>query len=187
VKWISDAALDLVLDGIATSDEEAVCSQQPITYFNCAWGDLWLPSTVVVMGAIVHPPTDNGFIYECIVGGTTDATEPGWGAAQDVEFVDGTATWKTHENYVLASAPLTPANYLKSDGDIDGRKLHVGIISDVIVHTSGTVSHTALLDNVAQALLYVTTSETSLPSDNDVESGKVTILYELEIVVRDVS
>jgi hypothetical protein len=55
----------------------------------------------------------------------------------------------------------------------------------VTVHTDGTVSHTALIDNVNQDLKYVTVAETSLLGDNDVLSGRTTLLHEMVITVRD--
>lgn len=184
-KWIPDSYLDLVLDKIAASDEEVICNAQPVTYFNAVWPDLWVQGTTYVAGDIVYPPTQNGFVYECTVGGAAGAIEPGWGTAQDQTFSDGAVTWKTHENYALANAPLTPSEFTKANGTIDGRKLTVGQVMGTVTHTAGTVTHTALIQNSTEELHCVTTAQTTLGGDNDVEAGRSTLLFEFDIVLRD--
>lgn len=184
-KWIPDSYLELPLDEIAKSDEEAICNAQPTTFFNAVWPDLWIASTGYIVEDLIHPPTDNGFIYECIVPGTTGATEPGWGTVQDQEFTDGGVTWKTHENYALANSALTSGDFTKQDGDVDGRKLVIAEKSGIVTHTGGTVSHTALIEHALKVLHFVTTAQTTLGGGNDVESGRSTIFFEFDVTIRD--
>lgn len=184
-KWVPDSYLELILNEIKKSDEEAICNAQPTTYFNAVWPDLWLQSTSYNVGDLVHPPTQNGFIYECVVAGDSGATEPGWGTTQDQTFVDGTVTWKTHENYALANETLTPGDFTISDGDIDGRKLTVAEKMGAVTHTAGTVTHTALIEHATKTLHFVTTAQTTLGGNNDVEAGRSTIFFEFDIIVRD--
>jgi len=184
-KWLSDAHLDLILDSIALSDEQAICNAQPTTFFNAVWPDLWTASTAYIIGDLVHPPSDNAFIYECIVAGDSGGTEPGWGTTQDQEFTDGGVTWKSHENYSLVNETMVSGDYSKDDGDTDGRKLIVAQKMGVVTHTAGTVSHTALLEHATKTLHFVTTAQTTLGGDNDVESGRTTIFFTFDVVVRD--
>lgn len=184
-KWVPDSYLDFVLNEIKKSDEEAICNAQPSTYFNAVWPNLWIQDTAYVVGDLVHPPTQNGFIYECIGAGDSGSVEPGWGTTQDQEFLDGFCTWKTHENYALANEALAPGDYTLANGDVDGRKMTVAQKMGVVTHTGGTVTHTALIEHAAKTLHFVTTSQTTLGGGNDVESGRSTIFFAFDITVRD--
>lgn len=186
-RYTPDEILDLVLDAYMLADEQAVCNAQPTTYFNACWPDIWVAETAYAEGDIARPPTDNGFVYECTAaaGGVSGATEPPWGVVQDATFSDGTVTWKTHENYALINGAIDPEDKSKSDGSPDGRQLTIAQKMGVTIHTDGTVSHTALIDNVNGKLKYVTVSSTSLEGDNTVVSGRTTLLHEMTITVRD--
>lgn len=185
--YTPDEILDLIVDQYMLADEEAVCSSQPTTYLNACWPDMWVAETAYAEGSLVRPPTDNGFVYECPIGGggISGASEPPWGSAQDDEFTDGTVTWKTHENYALINASLDPGDKVKGDGPEDGRAITVAQKMGVTIHTDGAVAHTALIDTVNKKLKFVTTAATSLEGDNNVISGRTTLLHEMTIVVRD--
>lgn len=184
-KWVPDSYMDLMLIEIQKSDEEAVCNAQPTTYFNAIWPDLWIQSTTYSVGDAVYPPTQNGFIYECLVAGDSGAAEPGWGTVQDQEFTDGTVTWKTHENYALVNSLLVPGDKVLANGTVDGRKLTIAEKTSIVTHTTGTVSHTALLEHATKTVHFVTTAQTTLGGNNDVEAGRTTIFFEFDIAIRD--
>jgi len=184
-KWISDAHLDLILDEIMKSDREVVCSAQPLTFFNAVWPDLWIQETAYAEGDLVHPPTTNGFIYECTTPGASGSVEPGWTTLQDSTFSDGSVTWKCHENFSLASHTLVPGDIVKSDGDVDGRKITIAQKMGIVTHGDGTVSHTALIEIASKTLHFVTESETTLSGDNDVVAGRTTIFFEFDIDIRE--
>jgi hypothetical protein len=189
-RWIPQEYQDYVLDRIAESDEQCVCSAQPVTYWNACRGVLWTADTAFALGDVVYPPTPNGKVYECITAGTTGSSEPAWGTTQDDEFTDGTAEWRTHDNYALANASLSSGDFVKanategSDG-ADGRKLTVAQKIGVVTHTTGTVSHTAFILSTDHSIRAVTTASTTLSGDNDVESGRTTIFFEMKFVVPD--
>lgn len=176
--------LDLVIDSYMLADEEAVCSQQPTTYFHACWPSMWNAETSYNAGDTTRPPTNNGFVYECVTAGTSGATEPPWSEVQDGTFIDGTAEWKAHENYALINQPLEETDKTKEDTATGGRKIIIRQKMGVTIHTDGTVSHTALIDNVNKKLKYVTVSQTSLAGDNNVLSGRTTLFHEFEIVIN---
>ena len=184
-KWISDANLDLILNEIKKSDGESVCSAQPATYFNAIRPPVHALSTAYLVGDCVRPPTNNGKVYECTVAGTSGSVEPGWGTTQDQTFVDGTVTWKTHNNYSLAYTDLLPTDWTLSDNGTTGRKLTVTQKNSVITHASGTVTHTAFIEHAAKKLQLVTTAETTIAGSDDVESGRTTIFFGIEITIDD--
>lgn len=58
--------------------------------------------------------------------------------------------------YALADVAMTPnTDYTKGNGDVSGRKVTVAAKSTVLIDTSGTATHVALVDGTR--LLYVTT------------------------------
>ncbi len=186
-RYTPDAILDLMLDEFMLADEQAVCSSQPLTYFNACWPSMWVAGAVYDAEDLVRPPTDNGFIYECTVGGTAGGTEPAWGTVQDATFSSGGATFKAHANFTLINSEIEVGDKVKGDGPVDGRALTIAQKMGALVHTDGTVSHTALIDNSNRLLKFVTVSETSLDGDNNVTSGRTTLLHEVKIIVRDPS
>jgi len=54
----------------------------------------WAASTAYAQGDIVRPTTYNDRFFECVVAGTSAATEPSWGTALGAETIDNTATWQ---------------------------------------------------------------------------------------------
>lgn len=184
-RFIPQAYQDYILDKIAECTEQAMCSQAPTTYFNVVRPPLWLSTTAYVLGAIVHSPTSNGKVYECTTGGTSGGTEPGWGITQDQTFTDGTVTWKTHDNYALVNRDVAPADFAISDNIdplVGGRKLLLAEDVGILTHTTGEVSHCALICGTDKSLRYVTPANTTLGS-NTIESGRLTIFYDLTILI----
>jgi hypothetical protein len=60
-----------------------------------AYGIAWAASTAYVGGKTVRPSTRNGHWYECIIAGTTGASEPiPWPTAPGATVVDGSVTWQ---------------------------------------------------------------------------------------------
>ena len=184
-KWLNPSTTDLRLTEIAKSDGESVCSAQPTTYYQACHPSVWVQNTAYVAGDLRRPPTINGYIYECTVGGTSGAVEPGWGTVQDGTFSDGGVTWKTHVNHTLAYSPLESGDKVISDStDPIGRKLTIGQKIGVVTHRAGTVTHTALIENTAKKLHAVTTSETTLAINDDVEAGRTTIFFAFALVEK---
>ena len=184
-RWIPLSYQDYVLDQIAECDEQAMLTQVPDTFYNVVRPPLWLTETVYVSGDLVHPPTANGKIYECTVGGTSGSGEPGWGTTQDQEFTDGTVTWKTHDNFAVVNTSRTPEEFTISDNaDPAGRKLTLSDKMGVITHTAGIVSHCALICHTDRSLRYVTPAVTTLGAE-EAAAGRTTIFYALNIVVSN--
>lgn len=184
-KWINPVTEDFRLNEIAKADGESICNAQPATYFQACHPPTWVQSTAYSAGDLVRPPTLNGYIYECTVGGTSGASEPGWGTTPDGTFSDGTVTWKTHANYTLAYSDLVSGDKVIADSaDPVGRKLTVGQKIGVVTHRAGTVSHTALIEHATRKLHLVSTAETTLGVNDDVEAGRTTIFFAFSIIER---
>ncbi len=57
-------------------------------------GTSWVAGTAYVAGDIVVPPTPNGFIYVCTVGGTSGTSAPTFPTTLGATVVDNTVTWE---------------------------------------------------------------------------------------------
>lgn len=72
-------------------------------------------------------------------------------SAQPTTYAEGNAT------YALADVTIDSADFTNANGDTSGRKTTIGAQSSVLIDTSGTATHIALLDVANSKLLYVTT------------------------------
>lgn len=55
----------------------------------------WAASTTYAVGDIVRPTTWNDRLFQCVVGGTSGATQPTWDTTLGNETTDNTVTWLT--------------------------------------------------------------------------------------------
>ena len=72
-------------------------------------------------------------------------------SAQPTTYTEGNAT------YALADVTLASGDFTLANGDTSGRKVTVAAKSGVLIDTSGTATHVALLDVTNSKLTYVTT------------------------------
>lgn len=69
------------------------------------YGDEFEAETALNLGAVVHPTTPNGYVYEVTAAGTTGATEPTWSTSSSV--TSGGVTFNPRPYYrPVASGPL---------------------------------------------------------------------------------
>lgn len=184
-KWLYTDWLEYALTQLSAEAESvSVLATFPVTYFNCVKGDTWDDLTAYSLGDVVHPAVWNDFVYECVVAGTSGASEPPWETTQDNEFTDGTVTWKTHENYSLAVGPVGSSVITT---EAFGKRLTFESTTGALTHTAGTVTHTALVSDTNQELLYVTESETEKVEDDDVLSGRILTINEIILDANDVA
>lgn len=72
-------------------------------------------------------------------------------SAEPTTFAEANAT------YALADVTVAGTDFTVADGDTSGRKITFGGKSGILVDTSGTSTHVALLDVANSKLLLVTT------------------------------
>lgn len=72
-------------------------------------------------------------------------------SAEPTTYAEANAT------YALADVTMASGDFTNADGDVSGRKTTVAAKSGVLIDTSGTATHVALLDVTNSKLLYVTT------------------------------
>lgn len=64
---------------------------------------------------------------------------------------------EANSTYALADVTIDSTDFTNANGDTNGRKTTVAAQSSVLIDTSGTPGHVALLDVANSKLLYVTT------------------------------
>ena len=64
---------------------------------------------------------------------------------------------EANSTYALADVTMAIGDFTNANGDTNGRKTTVAAKSSVLIDTSGTATHVALLDVTNSQLLYVTT------------------------------
>ena len=186
--YLSDEILDYPLNEVAKSTMEAVCNAQPTSYFHACRPNLWVIDTAYSIGDIVRSGTA-GFVYECIIAGTSGSLEPSWGNGQDQEFVEGpnTLRWKTHSNFALSNVALGPSDFSITTVTApphNGRMLIIAEKAGVTTHTTGTVLHTAFYNESEKKLYYVAEAETTLIGDNDINSGRTTVFQTVSLISK---
>lgn len=72
-------------------------------------------------------------------------------SAQPTTYTEANAT------YALADIVVDSGDFTKANGDTNGRKVTVGAQSGVLIDTSGTATHVALIITGSSTLLYGTT------------------------------
>ena len=72
-------------------------------------------------------------------------------SAQPTTYAEGNAT------YALSDVTLASGDFTNANGDVSGRKTTIAAKSGVLIDTSGSATHIALLDVTNSKLLYVTT------------------------------
>ena len=72
-------------------------------------GHEWSPETMYQQGAVIYPPTWNGWQYECVNPGSGPLDAPAWWAGEGVTATIGAATFKARQ-YIpaIAHGPLKP-------------------------------------------------------------------------------
>lgn len=166
-KFASDAILDGLLDVIAASDQMTACSAQPTTYYEAKDPAAWQANTNYALGDCVRPTTRNGKVYEATAdSGSSAGSEPTWPTIAGNTVVDGGITWTCRVNYVLASVSMAGGDFTKSAGDTNGRKVTMAQKTGVSIHTTGTVTHVALVDDTAKTLLVTTCTSQVLTAGN---------------------
>lgn len=72
-------------------------------------------------------------------------------SAQPTTYTEANST------FALADVTMSSGDFTKANGDTSGRKVTVGAKTGVLIDTSGTANHVALVDVANTRLVYVTT------------------------------
>jgi hypothetical protein len=117
---VSDLTNELSTGGGYTAGGLAIAS--PVMTYTAAnsWSVVRANSTAYVVGDVYRPSAGNGFLYRCVVAGTSAGAPPTFGLVLGGATVDGTATFElvgsgvvtfTCSNPSWATATFGPCRY----------------------------------------------------------------------------
>lgn len=107
-----------------------------------SWGTSAATSTAYVVGNVVRPSTGNGFLYRCVVAGTSGGSAPTWGTVLGRETTDGTVVWE------LAGSSITVLSWANAvfSSPFSAGPFRYAVISDRTPGTAATQPLIALID-----------------------------------------
>jgi len=86
--WGEESVPSPASNTVAPTQEQAVALT--------AMSHVWVASTAYTVNEMVIPTVANGYIYKCIVAGTTSSDEPTWGTTIDGNTTDSGITWRCY-------------------------------------------------------------------------------------------
>lgn len=106
-----------------------------------SWGTARANSTAYAVGDVVRPATGNGFLYRCVVAGTSAGTVTTLGTVAGRETTDGTAVWMNEGSGVIVLDAADPTWASFSAGPF-----RYAVISDRTPATAATQPLIGLID-----------------------------------------
>lgn len=156
-KWANDAVMDAALNEIATSDKMTACSAQPTTYYEAVDPPVRADNTAYALGDALRPISRNGYAYEVTVAGTSGGSPPTYPTTPGSTVADGTVTLTCRNNYALTeNAAMAGGDFTNANGDTSGRKVTMAQKTGINIHTTGTATEVALVDDAQKTLQLVT-------------------------------
>jgi hypothetical protein len=88
----------------------ATLASKTVTYTAAnSWSTQRANSTAYTVGDVVRPASANGFIYRCVVAGTSGGSLPTYTTVLGDDFVDGAVTWVNEGTGVLVVDAADPS------------------------------------------------------------------------------
>ncbi len=166
-KFSAIEVLDAPLDVVAASNQQSVCSAQPLTFFEGVDADARIDLAAVAVDDVLRPVVRNGFCYQVTTEGVTGAAPPVYPVTPGDTVADGSAVLTCRVNYVLAAVAMAGGDFVKSAGSVSGRRVTMAQKQAVPITASGTGNHVALVDRSLGLLLEVTTCADKIMSAGD--------------------
>lgn len=94
--------LQVLIENPSTGDDEAVTLAADFV----AGAAQPTARTATAVGTVVRPSTHNGYCYECTISAGVYGAEPTWPLTPGTTISDGTNTWITREENLVASEGL---------------------------------------------------------------------------------
>lgn len=113
----------------------ATLGSKTVTYTAAAsWGTSRANSTAYTVGDVVRPATSNGYVYQCVVAGTSAGSIPTYPTVIGTTVTDGGVTWVCQGTGALVVDAADPAWTTSNPGTLAGS--HIVFYKDT--GTAGT-------------------------------------------------
>jgi hypothetical protein len=118
--YVADLTNELATGGGYTNGGLAVTSESVTTTLANAWSVQRAATTAYAVDDVVRPAAGNGWLYRCVVAGTTGAGLPAYPTVLGQTVADGGVTWEAYgraicvlsfTDPVWATATFGPARY----------------------------------------------------------------------------
>jgi hypothetical protein len=118
--YVADLTNELATGGGYTSGGLAVTSESITTTLANAWSVQRAATTAYAVDDVVRPAAGNGWLYRCVVAGTTGAGLPTYPTTLGQVVTDGGVTWEAYGRAIVvlgftdpvwATATFGPARY----------------------------------------------------------------------------
>jgi hypothetical protein len=157
--FLDDITGEVVGTGYATGGLTLAGKAVTATAAN-SWGTSWANSTVYAAQKVVRPTVGNGYVYMCVVDGTSGGSEPTWPTTIGDTVTDGTTKWVCVGTRIVqftASNPSWPTSSITARGAVIYKSTGVAGTSPLIRYvdfgsnftsTNGTFQVTWAADGV---------------------------------------
>lgn len=96
-------------------------ASKTVTYTAAAsWGTSRANSTAYALGDVIRPATSNGYVYQCVVAGTSAGSVPTYPTVIGTTVTDGGVTWVCQGTGVLVLDAADPAWTTSNPGTLAG-------------------------------------------------------------------
>jgi len=92
--YVDDLTNELATSGGYTAGGVTAGTKTVVTTEANSWGTVHTTSTVFTVDYVVRPSVGNGFLYRCVVAGTSASSAPTWPTVIGTTVTDGTVTWE---------------------------------------------------------------------------------------------
>lgn len=141
--YVDDLSAELSTAGGYTAGGFALTLAAPAYTAADSWGTARANSTAYAVGDVVRPSTGNGWLYQCIIAGTSAGSAPTWPTVLGQVVTDGGVTWATVGKGIIVFDGTDV-----SAGTFTAGPFRYGVISDRTAGTAATQPLIALIDYV---------------------------------------
>jgi hypothetical protein len=139
--YVNDLTNELSTSGNYTSGGFTITMSAPTETEANSWGTARANSTAYAVGDVVKPASGNGYLYQCVVAGTSGGSIPTYPTTIGREVTDGTVVWTCAGKGIIVCGGTNVTQATFTAGPF-----RYGVISDRTPGTAATQPLLGLID-----------------------------------------